>query len=64
MPDLEAKRIAAAQIRRRGYDGLVSATVVYPEEAAVIKSASVDLAFDYYEEVEVGFAAHVIEAMQ
>lgn len=64
MPDLEAKRIAAAQIRRRGYDGLVSATVVYPEETTVIKGAGVDLAFNYYEEVGVGFAEHVIEAMQ
>ena len=63
LPEPEAKRIAAAQLRARGYTGLISATSVYAEESADIAAAGADLTFNYYDEVGVGFAEHVWEAM-
>jgi predicted Kef-type K+ transport protein len=63
LPEPEAKRIAAAQLRARGYTGLITATSVYPEESADIAAAGADLTFNYYDEVGVGFAEHVWEAM-
>jgi len=64
MPDLEAKRIAGTQLRRRGYRGLISATNTYPEEAAPILAAGVDTTFNYFAEAGVGFAEHTWEALQ
>jgi len=63
MPDAEAKCIAATQLRRLGYRGLVSATSVFPEEAERITAAGCDLTFNYFSEAGVGFAEHVWEAL-
>ena len=63
MPDLEANTIAATQLRKRGYGGLIAATSVYPEHVAMITDAGADVAYNYYDEVGVGFAEHVWEKM-
>ncbi len=61
MPDLEANTIAARQLRQRGYQGFVSATTLFPEDLEKIKSAGADAAYNFYDEVGVGFAEHVWE---
>jgi hypothetical protein len=63
MPDIEAKRFTVIQLRRRGYTGLVSTTTTYPEETSAITADGADLAFNYYDEVGVGFAEHVWETL-
>jgi predicted Kef-type K+ transport protein len=63
MPDPEAKCIAASQLRRRAYRGLISATNVYPEEAALILGAGATTTFNYFDEAGVGFAEHTWEAL-
>lgn len=63
MPDLEAKRIAATQLRRRGYSGLITATSHYPEETETIIAVGADMTFNYADEAGVGFAEHVWEAL-
>lgn len=63
LPDLEAKRIATRQLRLRAYNGLISATSVFPEESASIAAAGADLTFNYFDQVGVGFAEHVWEAL-
>jgi predicted Kef-type K+ transport protein len=63
MPDPEAKCIAASQLRRRAYSGLISATNVYPEEAALILGAGATTTFNYFDEAGVGFAEHTWEAL-
>jgi hypothetical protein len=63
MPDIEAKRFTVSQLRRRGYAGLVSATTAYPEETTAIIADGADVAFNYYDEVGVGFAEHVWETL-
>ena len=64
LPDLEAKVIATEQLRRRGFDGLISATHVYPEERAPILAAGADVTYNYFGEAGVGFAAHTIQAFE
>ena len=61
MPDCEANVMAAAQLRRAGYAGFVSATAIYPEEIKLISAAGADEVYYYYDEVGVGFAEHVWE---
>ena len=61
MPDVEANTIAARQLRQRGYQGFVSATAVFSEDLDKIKNAGADAAYNFYDEVGVGFAEHVWE---
>ena len=61
MPDVEANTIAARQLRQRGYQGFVSATTLFPEDLEKIKTAGADAAYNFYDEVGVGFAEHVWE---
>lgn len=64
MPELEANRIAATQLRKCGYRGHVSATGVFPEDIEAVIAAGANVAYDYYEEAGVGFAEHVYEALE
>jgi predicted Kef-type K+ transport protein len=63
VPDTEAKILATEQLRRRGFQGLVSATYVWPEEQAPILAAGVDITYNYFSEAGVGLAAHTFEAL-
>ncbi len=61
--DFEGTRIAVTQLRRVGYQGFLSATSAYPEEVDAIIEAGADVAYNYFDEVGVGFAEHVWEAL-
>ncbi len=63
MPDPEAKRIAIRALRQRGYDGIISATNLYEEEAGPILEAGATTTFNYFDEAGVGFAEHTWEAL-
>jgi predicted Kef-type K+ transport protein len=64
MPDLEANTIAVKQLRQVGYTGFIGATGVYPEHVDAVVNAGADVAYNYYDEVGVGFAEHVWEKLQ
>ncbi|MDQ5909166.1 MAG: hypothetical protein QG599_1260 [Pseudomonadota bacterium] len=64
MPDPEAKRIASQQLRRRGFAGLIGAVSSYPEEENELKAAGADMTFLAFNEVGVGLAEHIWEALQ
>ncbi len=64
MPDLEAKAIAATQLMRKGFPGVVGAIAFFPDEVEVIKNVGVELVFNYFDEVGVGLAEHVLEAVE
>ncbi len=51
MPDIEAKLIASKQLREVGFQGLISATVTYPEELQLLTTAGADHAYNYYDNV-------------
>jgi len=63
MPDLEANTIAVKQLRHVGYTGLIGATSAYPEHVEAIIKAGANVAYNYYDEVGVGFAEHVWEKL-
>jgi predicted Kef-type K+ transport protein len=64
VPDLNAKLIACRELRSRGFEGLVSATHVYPEELDPLLEAGCDVSYNYFSEAGVGFARHTWEALQ
>ena len=64
MPDREAKQIASRQLRRHGFQSLISAVSTHPEEAAALKAAGADMTFLAFNEVGVGLAEHVWEALE
>lgn len=64
VPDLNAKLIACRELRSRGFEGLVSATHVYPEELQPLLEAGCDVSYNYFSEAGVGFARHTREALE
>ena len=63
MPDPQANEIAAQQLRRRNYRGLISAASRHRDEREPALAAGVDLDFNVYGEAGAGFAEHVLEAL-
>ena len=63
-PDLKAKRIAGAELRKRGYAGILSATHVFPEEESPILESGVDATYNYFTEAGVGFARETVDALR
>ncbi|HRD50445.1 MAG: cation:proton antiporter [Candidatus Competibacter sp.] len=63
MPDPEAKHIATQQLRRHGFQGLIGAISHHPEEEAALRAAGADMTFLAFNEVGVGLAEHVWEAL-
>jgi hypothetical protein len=60
---VHAKCVAARELRRRGYRGLLSATYVYPEERQPIIDAGCDVTYNYFTEAGVGLARDTAEAL-
>lgn len=63
MPDLEANTIAARQLRKRGYRGLIIAATSYRDHIPILERAGANMAYDYFSGAGVGFAEHVWEAL-
>ena len=64
LPELEAKVIAIAQLRRRGYDGFISATHVFPEEREPVLATGASATYNYFDEAGAGFAEHCVEQLE
>ncbi len=63
LPDQEAKTIAAKQLRKKGFKGIISATALFNDQINPIKKAGADMVYNYYDEVGFGFAEHVWEEL-
>lgn len=61
VPDLQANLTAIRELRKRGYEGLLSATHHFPEESKPILEAGCDVTYYYFSEAGVGFARHTLE---
>jgi hypothetical protein len=61
MPETEAKVIATRQLRKRGFTGLISATVYFAEDIEPLTSAGADLVYDYHDGIGVGLARLSLE---
>jgi predicted Kef-type K+ transport protein len=62
-PDLNAKKIAGRELRRRGFSGLLTATHMWPEEEAPILEAGFNASYNYFTEAGVGFARDIVESL-
>jgi len=56
MPELEAKLIAVRQLRKRGFSGLINATVLFAEDVAPLTEAGANFVYDYHDGIGVGLA--------
>jgi hypothetical protein len=56
MPEMEAKLIAVRQLRKRGFTGLITATVMFAEDVAPLTEAGADMVYDYHDGIGVGLA--------
>jgi len=60
MPELEAKLLATRQLRKHGYKGSISTTIVFDEELEPLKSAGANYIFNYYDGIGSSFAQNSI----
>jgi hypothetical protein len=63
LPEVSANIFAIRQMRRRGFEGQITASVRYEDEIHVLKQEGIDAAYSLYEEAGVGFADHVCDHM-
>ena len=63
VPEFNAKKIAGRELRRRGYQGLLTATHVFPEELEPILEAGFNESYNYFTEAGVGFARDILESL-
>jgi hypothetical protein len=61
MPETEAKVMATRQLRKRGFTGLISATVYFAEDVEPLNRAGADLVYDYHDGIGVGLARLSLE---
>lgn len=61
MPELTAKLLATRQLRKLGFTGAISTTVVFDEEVEPLKAAGADYIYNYYEGVGAGLAQNTLE---
>ena len=63
VPDMNSKKIAGRELRRRGYSGLLTATHLFPEEKDPILEAGFNESYNYFTEAGVGFARDIVESL-
>lgn len=63
LPDVEAKCIAARELRRRGYRGPISAINAFADEVPLLLEAGVDDTFSPYDSAGESFARHTWERL-
>lgn len=56
-PDAQTKQLVSRQLRKGGFEGLLSATHIFPEERDPILKAGCDVTYNYFAEAGVGFAS-------
>jgi Kef-type K+ transport system membrane component KefB len=63
LPEVSADVFAIGQMRERGYEGQITASVRYEDEIDILKEAGIHAAYSFYEEAGAGFADHVCTHM-
>lgn len=64
MPDISAKVLATKQLRKIGFTGIISATVVFEEEVQQLKNAGADYLYNYYDSLGSSFAMNTLANVQ
>ena len=63
LPDAKASAFAVRQLKARGYEGQIAASVRFEDEIADLRKSGIDAAFVLYQEAGVGFADYVCKHM-
>ena len=63
LPDPRTSVFSIEQMKERGYNGQITASVRYEDQMPILKEAGIDAVYNLYEEAGVGFADHVCEYM-
>lgn len=63
IPELSAKKMAIRALRAGGYKGLLTATVLFPEEIDILTTAGADFVHYYYEGVGSSFGERSLELL-
>jgi predicted Kef-type K+ transport protein len=64
MPEISAKVFAAKQLRKIGFSGTISSTVVFDDEVQQLNAAGADLIYNYYDGVGTSFALNTLAQVQ
>ena len=63
LPDSKSSMFAIRQLKQKGFEGRIAASVRYDDEIGVLQEAGVDAAYSLYQEAGMGFANHVCKHM-
>ena len=61
MPELSAKILATKELRKIGFTGIISTTVIYDDEVEQLEAAGADYIYNYYDGVGTSFAQNSLE---
>lgn len=64
MPEASAKVLATKQLRKIGFTGTITSTVVFDDEVAQLKAAGADHIYNYYDGVGTSFALNTLAQLQ
>ena len=64
MPDISAKVMATKQLRKIGFSGTITSTVVFDDEVDQLKAAGADVIYNYYDGVGASFALNTLAQIQ
>lgn len=64
MPEISAKVLATKQLRKLGFTGTITSTVVFDDEVKQLKDAGADFIYNYYDSVGSSFALNTIAHVQ
>lgn len=63
LPDPRTSTFVIQQLKEKGFEGQITASVRYEDEVPLLKDEGIDAVYSLYEEAGVGFADHVCEHM-
>ncbi|MCW8988625.1 MAG: cation:proton antiporter [Gammaproteobacteria bacterium] len=64
MPEISAKILATRQLRKIGFTGTITSTVVFDDEVEQLKAAGANLVYNYYDGVGTSFALNTLAHIQ
>lgn len=64
MPEISAKVLATKQLRKMGFTGTITSTVVFDDEVKQLKAAGADFIYNYYDGVGTSFALNTMAHVQ
>ena len=61
MPDIDAKLMAIRQIRKKGFQGFISATSLFSDQEEKLRQAGASYVYNYYDGIGSSFAEYSVE---